>query len=96
MVCFYYGCNLCVLSYLCFVEVGWWVDLSVLIKVLIGGVYGYDNMVFEMCVLFIVYGLVFKVGKMILSFDNVVIELLICDLIGLFVEFGLDGDDMLF
>ena len=55
--------------------------------------HGYDNMAPEMRALFIANGPAFARGKTIASFDNVAIEPLLRDLIGLPAEAGLDGTD---
>ncbi|RZM35846.1 MAG: alkaline phosphatase family protein, partial [Sphingomonas sp.] len=62
-------------------------------KASVGGMHGYDNMAPEMRALFISNGPAFVAGKTIPSFDNVAIEPLLRDLIGLPAEAGLDGTD---
>jgi len=90
---FHYGRNPRVPSYLCLADVGWRVDPSAPTKASVGGMHGYDNMAPEMRALFIANGPAFARGKTIASFDNVAIEPLLRDLIGLPAEAGLDGTD---
>jgi len=80
-------------SYLCLADVGWRVDPSAPTKTFVGGMHGYDNMAPEMRALFIANGPAFARGKTLASFDNVAIEPLLRDLIGLPAEAGLDGTD---
>jgi predicted AlkP superfamily pyrophosphatase or phosphodiesterase len=90
---FHYGRNPRVPSYLCLADVGWRVDPSAPTKASTGGSHGYDNMAPEMRALFIANGPAFAGGKTIASFDNVDVEPLLRDLIGLPAEAGLDGSD---
>ena len=90
---FHYGRNPRVPAYLCLAEVGWRIEASAPTKVSTGGSHGYDNAAPEMRALFLANGPAFARGKTIPSFDNVAIEPLLRDLIGLPKAAGLDGTD---
>ncbi len=90
---FHYGRNPRVPSYLCLADVGWRIDRTTPTKVSAGGSHGYDNAAPEMRALFIANGPAFIGGKTIASFDNVAVEPLLRDLVGLPAEPGLDGND---
>lgn len=89
----HYGRNPRVPAYLCLADVGWMVLDKKPSERKLGGMHGYDNMAPEMRALFVANGPAFARGKTIPAFDNVAIEPLLRDLIGLPPEAGLDGSD---
>lgn len=94
-VCLYYGYNLCVLFLFCLVQVGWLIISNIIMMFYYGkviyGEYGFDNVDLVMCVLFLVYGLVFCQYLVVLEFLNVDVYLLMIYLLCIIVVLN-DGD----
>ena len=90
---FHYGRNPRVPAYLCLADVGWMVLDKRPAEVRLGGMHGYDNDAPEMRALFIASGPSFARGRRLATFDNVAVEPLLRDLIGLSPATGLDGTD---
>lgn len=94
LVWWVYGIYLCILLILCQMYEGW--DVLIcdwIVKCFLGdcGLYGYDNVLFLMWVVFIVCGLLFRQGVVIVLFDNVDVYLLLVCLFDVLVVFN-DGD----
>ena len=90
---FHYGAHPRVPDYLCLADAGWLVLAKAPKKPVSGGTHGYDNQAPEMAALFIASGPAIKPKGAIPSFDNVDVEPLIRDLIGLPQGSPRDGDD---
>ncbi len=90
---FHYGRNPRVPAYLCLADIGWRIEATAPTKVSNGGSHGYDNAAPEMRALFLANGPAFARGRTIASFDNVAIEPLLRDLIGMPADRTLDGTD---
>jgi predicted AlkP superfamily pyrophosphatase or phosphodiesterase len=88
---FRYGSNPRIAPYFCLADVGWLVfDKDHDVE---KGNHGYDNAAPEMAALFIAHGPAFRAGGRLPSFDNVDIEPLLRDLLGLKPGGPVDGDD---
>ena len=90
---FRYGTNPRIPPYVCLAETGWLIVKTAPTDAFHGGAHGYDNRAPDMAALFIANGPAFAAGKRLASFDNVSINPLLRDLIGLPAGVGLDGDD---
>nr|WP_277998501.1 ectonucleotide pyrophosphatase/phosphodiesterase [Sphingomonas liriopis] len=90
---FRYGTNPRIPPYFCLAETGWLILKSAATGPFHGGAHGYDNRSPDMAALFVANGPAFAAGKRLASFDNVAINPLLRDLIGLPAGVGLDGDD---
>lgn len=90
---FHYGSNPRVPPYFCLAEVGWLIAKTTPKKDGDLGNHGYDNMAPEMNALFVAAGPNIKPAGALPSFDNVDVEPLLRDLLGLPQASGLDGDD---
>ncbi len=91
-----YGRNPRVPDFVCLAETGWMILASPPQpgrEFKLGGAHGYDNDAPEMRALFIASGPAFKAAGKIPTFDNVDINPLLRDLLGLPAGQGLDGDD---
>jgi predicted AlkP superfamily pyrophosphatase or phosphodiesterase len=89
---FHYGTNPRIPPYFCLADVEWDIEKTAPKKHETGGNHGYDNQSPEMAALFIANGPVFAAGQHIAPFDNVDVEPLLRDLIGLPPKPS-DGDD---
>ena len=90
---FRYGANPRVPPYLCLADPGWLVTRAAPTRPESGGDHGYDNDAPAMRALFIAHGPAFVAGARLATFDNVDVEPLLRDLIGLPPASGLDGTD---
>ena len=93
---FRYGTNPRIPPYVCLAETGWLIVKTAVTGAFHGGAHGYDNRAPDMAALFIANGPAFVGGKRLASFDNVDVNPLLRDLIGLPAGQGLDGDDVPF
>jgi predicted AlkP superfamily pyrophosphatase or phosphodiesterase len=89
----HYGHHPRVSAYLCLAETGWEILAKPPLHPITGGTHGYDNASPEMAALFIASGPAIKRLGTIPSFDNVDIEPLLRDLIGLPQGPDRDGND---
>lgn len=87
----HYGHNPRVPPYLCLAELGWLVTDKP--PKGIGGNHGYDNDAPDMRALFLAAGPAFRAGATLPVFDNVDVDPLLRDLIGLSPAQGIDGND---
>ncbi|URW77102.1 ectonucleotide pyrophosphatase/phosphodiesterase [Sphingomonas donggukensis] len=90
---FAYGRNPRVPPYLCLAEVGWTIEKTAPKAEDHGGAHGYDNAAPEMAALFIASGPAIRNAGTLAPFDNVDVNPLLRDLIGLPPATGIDGDD---
>ena len=90
---FHYGANPRVAPIFCLADVGWMIGRTLPTKPATGGNHGYDNLAREMRAVFVANGPAFEPGKRIDDFDNVAIEPLLRDLIGLAPATDHDGTD---
>src|SRR3569623_1058268 len=90
---FHYGKNPRVPAILCMPDTGWTVLVHPPKHKIEGGAHGYDNFSPDMLALFIANGPAIRPLGKIASFDNVDVDPLLRDLIGLPAGQGLDGDD---
>ena len=90
---FAYGKNPRIPPFFCLAEDGWLANASAPRSAFTGGNHGYDNDAPDMRALFIASGPAFARGVKLPTFDNVDVEPLLRDLIGLPAGSGLDGDD---
>ena len=90
---FHYGTNSRIPPYLCLADSGWLVVRTAPTTVQTGGNHGYDNLAPSMQALFVANGPAFAAGRRIAPFDNVDVEPLLRDLLGLPAGSGLDGSD---
>ena len=90
---FHYGHHPRVPAYLCLADTGWEILAKAPRHPIKGGTHGFDNASPEMAALFIATGPAIRARGPIPSFDNVDIEPLLRDLIGLPQGQGRDGDD---
>jgi predicted AlkP superfamily pyrophosphatase or phosphodiesterase len=90
---FHYGTNPRIPPYFCLAEIGWLTAKTTPKKDGDLGNHGYDNMAPEMAALFVAAGPNIKPAGPLPSFDNVAVEPLLRDLLGLPPATGLDGDD---
>ena len=93
---FRYGGHPRVPAYLCLAETGWLVLGKEPKKATHGGTHGFDNQSREMAALFIATGPSIHARGALPAFDNVDVEPLIRDLIGLPPRMVRDGDDAVF
>lgn len=93
---FVYGSNPRIPPYVCLAETGWLILKTDATEPFHGGAHGYDNRAPDMAALFVANGPAFPAGKRLASFDNVAINPLLRDLIGLPAGTGLDGTDAVF
>ena len=89
----HYGHNPRVAQFLCLADVGWEVLAREPARPVHGGTHGFDNDAPEMRALFIASGPAVRGRGVLPTFDNVDIEPLLRDLIGLPQATGRDGDD---
>ncbi|WP_329629812.1 ectonucleotide pyrophosphatase/phosphodiesterase [Sphingomonas sp.] len=90
---FHYGRNPRVPAILCMPDTGWTVVAHTPKHRIEGGAHGYDNFSPDMLALFIASGPSIRPLGRIATFDNVDIDPLLRDLLGLAPGQGLDGDD---
>lgn len=90
---FHYGRNPRVPAFLCLADMGWEILNEPPKEPKEGGGHGYDNQATEMAALFIASGPAFAHGAKLPSFDNVDVEPLLRDLLGLPKQAGIDGTD---
>jgi predicted AlkP superfamily pyrophosphatase or phosphodiesterase len=88
----HYGSHRRVPAYLCLADVGWQI-MARESRGPAGGTHGYDNDAPEMRALFIAAGPSFRAGGPLQTFDNVDVEPLLRDLLGLPAGKDRDGDD---
>ncbi|NIJ06658.1 putative AlkP superfamily pyrophosphatase or phosphodiesterase [Sphingomonas vulcanisoli] len=92
---FRYGTNPRIASYVCLADIGWTIASEAPKDGLEPGAHGYDNQAPEMRALFIANGPAFRAGRTLPIFDNVAVEPLLRDLIGL-PPHQVDGTDAVF
>ena len=90
---FHYGRNPRVPPFLCLAEVGWLIAKEPPKQPKEGGEHGYDNDAPDMIATFIASGPAFAKGARLPEFDNVDVEPLLRDLLGLPKQAGIDGTD---
>jgi len=90
---FHYGTNPRIPPYFCLADIGWVTAKTTPTSEGGHGNHGYDNMAPEMAALFVAAGPGIKPAGRLPSFDNVDVEPLLRDLLGLPAGAGLDGDD---
>ena len=88
----HYGSHRRVPAFLCLGDVGWQI-MARESRGPAGGTHGYDNDAPEMRALFIAAGPAFRAGGQLQTFDNVAVEPLLRDLLGLPPGKDRDGDD---
>ncbi len=88
-----YGTNPRTPPYLCLADVGWLTANTAPKRTETGGNHGWDNQAPEMAALFVANGPAFAAGKELQSFDNVDVDPLLHDLLGLPPARDIDGTD---
>jgi len=90
---FHYGTNPRIPPFFCLADVGWHIEAEAPKQAETGGDHGYDNDAPEMRALFVANGPAFAAGRTIPTFDNVDVEPLLRDLLGLRPVSDIDGTD---
>ncbi|TMM49853.1 ectonucleotide pyrophosphatase/phosphodiesterase [Qipengyuania marisflavi] len=87
----HYGSNPRIPAYLCVAETGWQISDRPSSREFVGGNHGYDNLAPEMAALFIANGPAFKSGAQIAPFENIAVNPLLRQIMGLPQDSRIDG-----
>jgi predicted AlkP superfamily pyrophosphatase or phosphodiesterase len=90
---FAYGTNPRIPPFFCLAETGWLIQPTASAEPFTGGNHGYDNAAPQMAALFVAHGPAFMDGKTLPPFDNIDVEPLLRDLLGMPADPGTDGTD---